>query len=361
VRTTLRRFPQLQRFYDDAFLVKLCNRATEKNYLLWLLSQLEGDQYPDRFWRAVTADLDLLASEGAWRRFSGPLRRTTYEDIQQARTELDLAARLRRTGARIEFDPGLENGRCSEFCASTIPQTWWEVKQVLDEEKVRHTRAVIDELQRQLRSIREPYAIHIEAEDVEADLNVHALAKEAKTFIRTFHKSGGSRILMIAGIRFEIGPKSTHEHGYVGTMQQGYLFDDTQEGRVRASISSAIDQLPEQGGGVVVIDATASDWLNVETIEDACCGTESIAYTTTDHWMQRASNGIFHPNRCSRISAVGYYNGRETNSKRYPPLVLFHNPFAKVKIDANALAALNGVQFCYVRTGRGSMKRETLS
>ncbi len=362
-QATLERVPPLRRFYDDAFIEKITGTRID-NYLLFLLCQDADEDYVNAFWAGIIADLTLLEDKGAWGKYERRFHNTEYEMIQSARTELDLAARLARAGAEITFEPTMKNGRCPEFSAATSPHTWWEVKQVRDEAKVRHTNAVIEELQRQLATLPLPYRIHVDAEDVEPNVDVHALGKAIKAMVSEFHASGGrgKRVLDAHGIRAAIGGRSRGDRAHIGVMQQGYVFDETQTQRVRRSIKDAVKQLPAEGAGVVVVDGTVGEWLDVDTVEDACFGTERFWYTATSHGASRDADGIFHPQRNRRISAVIYYNRREFvgSSERYPPLVAFHNRFANIPLEADTLRMLGAIeQYRYVDAGRpGYVKRE---
>ena len=363
VRATIERFPSLRLFYDDPFIEKLAGRPIG-NHLLFLLCQdAVASDYVDRFWREVIEDLNLLSHHDAWRRFAGRFRNTTRESIESARTELDVAARLARAGRILVFDPVLENGRCPEF--SVDGSTFWEIKLVLDEKKVRAANDALEELDRQLRALRLPYWINLDADSVEPDVDVTSFAKEIKRMVAALHAAGGRgpRVITAYGIRAAIGGRSATERVHVGLTEQGFVFDGTQAQRVRDVVKHAIQQLPPDGAGIVIVDATASDWLDVDTVEEACCGTEGVTFNATSYYPSREADGIFHPNRNRRLSAVVYYNRREfaTSSSRYPALTAFHNRFANVSLLPETLQALGAIrQFRYVPSKPGFVKRQTL-
>lgn len=364
MQATVLRHPALARMFDDAFLDKLSRSAKPGNYLLFLLCQRPGDHVVSSIWNTVLGDLDVLSECGSWSRFARRFRNTGFAAIQSARTELDLAARMRRAGFEIELEPELENGSAPEFSAATNPVTWWEVKQLLDEGQVRSTHRLLDELGRRIGSTKLPYFVDLDAERVDENIDVATFVRELKELMRRFADAGdqGQRILHFGGIRAAIGGRRREsDRAHLGVTTQSYGFDGTQTQRVRAAVASTREQLPASGGGVVVVDATSSEWLDVDTVEDACLGTEQIWYTPTSHEVGRAADGIFHPERNRRISAVIYYNQREFvgESTRYPKLVAFHNPFATKALPDQLLRGLGELpQFRYVRSAPRLITRE---
>ena len=162
VRESLRRFPDLNRFYDDEFIRRLIPRRRNlDNFLLLLLVQPDED-YPNTFWTSTVADLSLVAAEGAWASFKPKFRRHEQFDLQSAKSELSLAAWVKGRGVALTLEPRVNGKRACEFMANTSPNTWWELKSLRDIDVVEQKERVYLEVQNRLRRIPQPYILSVE-------------------------------------------------------------------------------------------------------------------------------------------------------------------------------------------------------
>ncbi len=353
-QATLARFPSLGRIYSDDFIDDLTSKATSVNTLLWPLVQEPADEYTANFWNEIISNLDVLG-ERAWQRFEGRLRCRTSTEIETARVELDMMARFVRAGVRIDFPPD-DGLRHCEFSADTAPRTFWEVKTVLDIERVRLSSQVLHKFQDRLDGLKHPFMINVEDVAVDDDINIDLTIKEIRQRIITLHRKG-MRVpyrFEVAGIQISVKSRNSPGKGYIGTMEHGFVFENEGAERVYEKICSAVPQLPPDGAGVIVIDASESEWLDVDDLREACFGT-SNQFVIVDGMAVPVRNpdGVFSPRHRRRISAVAYYNRRFSHSERYPHFDIFFNPFARTPLAPDTLAMIDARQFALVPSGNG--------
>lgn len=361
-QATIARFPSLRSIYSAEFLDDLTRRATSVNYLLWLLVQDPHDEYTAKFWNEILSNLDLLGAR-AWQRFEGRLRCKTSAEIETARVELDMMTRFVRAGVHIDFPP--EDGlRHYEFAAETAPRTFWEVKTVLDIDRVRLSSEVLHRFQDRLQTLKHPFMISVEDVTVEEDINIDVTMKQIRQRIASLHRNGARAPYRfeISGVQVSVKGRNSPGEGYIGTMEHGFLFEDEGAERINEKICSAVPQLPRDEAGVVVIDASESEWLNIGDLHDACFGTSNQYELVNGAWA-RVSNGdgVFSRQRNRRISAVAYYNRRFSNSKRYPRFDIIFNPFARIPLAPETLAMIGARQFAMLPSGKGTRRLTNLA
>ena len=102
-------------------------------------------------------------------------------------------------------------------------------------------------------------------------------------------------------------------------------------------ISSARAQLPSDGAGIVVVDATMARWLHDHDVIDACFGEERGGNWHGNFVTVRMPGGAFRERHRARISAVVYYTRNPDDWKREFEMVVMHNPFARTPLSDHLL------------------------
>lgn len=345
IEQTWRHFPQLRNFYDDDFIRRLVPRRRNlDNFLLLMLVQ-PGEEFPQKFWTSVIADLDSLADEGAWALFKPKFRHHEHFDLESAKSELSLAAWTKSLGFSVTLEPRVNDRRVCEFSACTAPLTWWEVKSLRDIDIVEEDERIRLEVQHRLRYIPQPYTLSIESGTNLARQNVARAVREIKKQIADYYAAGGSppRYFESHGLKIAITGVTKRGHGYLGVGEQAYVFGAEQMNRVLSRISSARAQLPSDGAGIVVIDATMARWLDDDDVIDACFGEERLGYVNGKTINVRMPGGAFQERHRTRISAVVYYTRSPSDWNQDFEMVVLHNPFAREPLP-HSLLQVEGVR-----------------
>lgn len=355
---TLDRHPVLRRIYDETFVTRLTRRRPRiSNFLLLLLVQPE-DEYADEYWKSVVSDLLLLEPEQSFAHFGHKLRVRTRKELEAVRSELALAARLKRLGTPVALEVPTRNGKNADIGAGTSPPTWWEIKAVSDLDFVVNDDEIALRVQQGLRRIDAPYILTLGRTKVTKG-DVARAVKSIKKQIDEHHGAGGvlPAEFEAFGLKVTATGRTKKSHGYLGAITSGYEFKDEQAERIRNRIISAVSQLPDEGGGVVVIDTTDATWVDIDDVVDACFGpVHSFIQGNRSVDVHDASLGTFQPQQRRRVSAVAHYSrhprhvsgGDETYN-----LYVVHNPFARVPLG-NEVFAGDGVLHCRAKdNGRG--------
>lgn len=349
VLTTVDRHPVLRRIFDDKFIDRLIRRPRITNFLLLLLVRPE-DEYADAYWAGVADDLLLLEAEGAFEHFARKLRLRSRPDLEAGRSELALAARLKRQGVGVALEVPTRNGRDCDFRADTIPRTWWEVKAVSDLDFVVVNDDVALHVQQGLRRIEAPYVLSLGRTTVTKG-DVPRAIKSIKNQIAKHHSRGRPLPARFEayGLVVEATDETKRANGYLGIVTSAYEFKDEQAERIRRRIVDAISQLPDMGGGVVVIDSTDATWVDADDVIDACFGPVR-SFISTDGFVDvhDARLAAFQPRQRTRVSAVLHYSRHPRHvsgeSEAYT-LYVVHNPFASVPLPKEIFGNV-GVLHC---------------
>jgi hypothetical protein len=334
VRATLAAHPLLEHVYDEPFLGdQIRRRATSDGVLLLWLAQPD-DEMAVAFWNAVVEDLSLLEPEGAVRVFRSKMRKDAVADFESWRTELSLAARLKRDGVGIVLEPPVGNGT-ADIMTRTVPEAYWEIKSPLDLGDLREDAAVQLDVQRRFRRIDEPYVLDLVSFDL-ARADVAKAAKDIKRQIAAFYAASGTppHRFVSSGLVIDAVAVTNRGHGYLGTMMsKEYVFQDEHAGHVVKHILKAAKQIPGDAAGVVVIDRICSDWLNEHDVVDACFGVERLVFVGNAHFNIR-NGGVFRPGYSTRISAVASYSRRWVANGGELEMLFLHNPYARTPLPA---------------------------
>jgi len=338
-QATLARFPALRHLYDDAFLSRLARKRQMDNYLLWLLIQ-NPDEYADSFWATVIDDLDLLGPEGSWEAFMAKFRHRERLELQSACSELGLTAWMKRRGPAVQIEPPTRSGRTCDFSAETNPFTWWEIKTVQDADFLVTDELIAREVQLRLRHIDQPYVLIMEPSSVERN-EVAVVVRNLRRQLAEYHVAGGPlpHLFESHGLRVVASALTTRSRGYLGIVEgRPHLFGDELAMRVVDRIVGAMEQLPDDSAGIVVIDTTLSTWIEDEDIADACFGVEGLGYVNGKLISVRRNDlAAFRPNERTRISAVAHYSRSARETTAPYEIIVNHNPCAKHKLPDGLL------------------------
>jgi len=332
VRATITEHPFLGNIYDEAFLAdQVRRRATcDPNVLFWL-AQPE-DPVAHAFWISVGRDLTVLADAEPMRGFRPKMRREGRAAFESWRTELWFAASLKRSGVGLELEPPV-GGRVPEWRTLTDPPTFWEVKSPLDLEDLREEDAARREVQRRLRRIDEPYVLDLASLSLPPD-NVAGAVKALRRQIAGSHRRGEVPPIEFAvdGLVVKATGLSSLGHGFLGTMlSKGHCFQNEHSLQVAEKLESAAEQLPAEGGGVVVIDRSNAEWLDEDAVVDACFGEDALAFVA-GQMLNVRGQGVFRPSAATRISAVVSYTRTWVDHGGEYDLLFLHNPYARVPL-----------------------------
>ncbi|MDE2480814.1 MAG: hypothetical protein KGN02_01320 [bacterium] len=353
VYQTLDQHPILRRIFSEQYIDALIRRRNHENYLLLQLVR-PSDEHTQRMWAMIEEDLTLLAPEGSFEHFAAKLRERERDPARSGRNELALAARMKRLGYAISLEDETRNHRLCEFRVGTSPETFWEIKTVSDIATVRDRERVNREIASQLRRLPVPYVVHLEPSSV-AMRDVHlAIAEIIQEMVR-HHAAGGALPARFTSHGLTLAVHEiTHRAtgGYLGVTNFGlHVFADEQGGKIADRIKSATAQLPDDAAGIVVIDTSTADWADREDVLTACFGQEAYCYSpsTGADWLQR-NGGLFVPDRYTRISAVVHYERHPF--EREQSLYVMHNPFARIPLGDDVLAAPDVTQLRVNADGR---------
>ncbi len=162
-RETVSQHPVLAEIYDDETLREIIRRRrADDNRLLLRLVQPNDAGCRD-FWSLIATDLTFLKPEGAIAVFRSKLRRHESYYLTESQTELWIAAWLKRNGIPVRLEPPTVGARVADISADTNPATIWEIKSLRDIEDVRTKDAIERDVQRRLRTLKQPYVLSVDA------------------------------------------------------------------------------------------------------------------------------------------------------------------------------------------------------
>jgi hypothetical protein len=306
--------------------------------LLFWLAQPE-DKMAVAFWDAVVYDLSLLESEGAIGAFRAKMRKDDDADFESWRTELWLAARLKRDSIGIVLEPPVGK-RAADFLTRTAPETYWEIKSPLDLDDLQEDAAVQLDIQRRFRRIDEPYVRDLVSFEV-ARADVAKAAKDIKRQIAALHAASGTlpRQFVSSGLVIDAVAVAKRGHGYLGTMMsKEYVLQDEHADHVVKRILEAAKQIPGDAAGVIVVDRTCADWIDEHDVVDACFGVERLRFAGNACFDVR-EGGVFRPGYATRISAVASYSRRWVDAGAEFEMRFLHNPYAQTPLPPELFAS----------------------
>lgn len=357
VQATLDRYPMLKRLFDPVFIDRLIRCSRNMNFLLFLLVQPE-DAVANKYWAEVVDDMLLLEPEDSFKHFKRKLRMRSRPDLEAGRSELALAARLKRQGLAVALEVPTRDGRDCDIRVDTMPQTWWEVKAVADADFIVKDEEIARRVQQGLQRIDQPYVLSLVPSTVTIG-DVARAVKSIKSQLYAHYRTDGAIPVTFDahGLKIQVTTRSKGTHGYLGIISSGlYAFAGEHSERIRDRIGRAVSQLPDVGGGVVVIDSTDATWVDANDVIDACFGpTRSFLRNGEFVDVHDATQGAFHPEQRTRVSAVVHYSRHprhtEGGGESYG-LYVVHNPFARIPL-ANEVFSGEDVLHCRAVSGAG--------
>lgn len=194
VQITLNRYPALKEIFPEEFVTTLVARSRDVgNYLLlWLANP--GNHIADQHWKEVAADLTLLAPERSLAHYTPKLRITDHHSVEAAKTDLELAAWLKRRGLAIKLEPRIEaSERLGDFFVKSEPLTWWEIKSVQDTKTVLAADCAHREIAKRLKRTREPYIFNVHQRGIRPE-QVPAALKEVARRVRLIDSENASSL-----------------------------------------------------------------------------------------------------------------------------------------------------------------------
>jgi hypothetical protein len=199
------------------------------------------------------------------------------------------------------------------------------------------------DVHRRLRYVEQPYVLSLRRYDLTLQ-RVPAAVKAIKRDMRAYHIAGGElpHAFEADGLVVSADTTTTRPKGYLGFMLgKRRSFRNENSSRVVRRIVEAADQIPGEGGGIVVLDRSASDWIHHEDIEDACYGEERMG-VVDGRLVAGRLPGVFDDLGKTRISAVVSYT-RRWREDRQTLMTFLHNPNAAKPLPDDFLV-LNGVR-----------------
>ncbi len=114
-------------------------------------------------------------------------------------------------------------------------------------------------------------------------------------------------------------------------------------------IIDAINQIPQEGAGILVLDRTSSDWIDHEDVEAACYGEEQ-SRVFAGKWTNGRLPGLFDDASKARVSAVVSYT-RRWRDESGTLMTVMHNPNALIPMPRGFLA-YDGVRHTHLEADR---------
>jgi len=355
--------PILKGIYNDDFLSLLVrNKYDYDNPLLfWLVNDNPTDEpISICLFQEMEENLGLLQHEGSIQKFRVKLSRWNSIHFESAIAELDLAAEYKRRGYLIELEPSLPNGEKADFCASKDSvRIYFEVKCIFWRRSLEE-EAIMDELFDRLGRMNEPFVIGI---DIKRGLLRNQTAKVATYIQKKLRKLERASVSLpfsfvypensepIVAIDVHVRlPKG--ERGFIsGFNFGGGIKGDWRD--LRSKISSGVSQLHPDYPGVIVIQPHGLSTSQYD-IENALLG--DLAWNPhLEPKVFRWKDRIFARNKNTRLSAVIYYQRRLQASGYVKKKIIYHNPYAKARLSAEAFKGENVTQFMPIKLESGTL------
>lgn len=335
---TLKSCPLLTEIYDKEFLENLASRPHCGNHLLWLLAS--KDMYTLLTWKDVCKYLNLLRDCGGITKFRDKLRSETKIPFENYLTELEFAGHYKELGYDVELEPA--EGIDFKVEGKDFSVLFQVMHVYLDE--VIKIDSIVIRMHERLEKIEEPFAFNIyySSEIKDSDLKplerfIKGKLKELKqrglplpvTLLYPNEKAPLAEIHVITDTR-DIG------YGFLGGYgpREVYSAPTSEHSKnIRRKMSKKISKLPKGEANVIVIK-TEGFLLTKSDVENALFGDPIILINKKDHSIRtaRERNGLFNPNRNTRLSAVVCYEKTFRESAFVYEKTVYHNPFTEIPL-----------------------------
>lgn len=365
----IEKFSILKRIYDDAFLSILVrhNSDLDNSLLVWLVIDNPFDKHTAiRFFQDVEENLELLRQEDSIQKFKPKLRQWKTIHFESAIAELEFAAEYKKRGFQIELEPRLPNGEKGDFLASKDSvKIYFEVKCIFWERSLKDT-AIINEIIERFSRLNQPFVIGIDIKEIFQHKQTVKVVKYIQEKLKQFehtsctlpfsfvYPESGEPIIEIDIIK----RLSNGEKGYVsGAVFGGGVKVNWND--LRSKISSGVSQLHPDHAGVLIIQPHGPE-TNLLDIQNALFGDMAVT-KFGDPKLVRQRNKIFRKTRNKRLSAVIYCKKRLRDSGYIIEKIVYHNPYAKIKLSASTFSGEYVTQFISTQREDGKMYYEQIT
>ena len=352
-------FSILKRIYDGGFLSLLVQHKFDLDnpLLFWLVTD---NPIAIRFFQEIERNLELLQPEDSIQKFKTKLTQWNTTHFESAITELEFAAEYKRKGFNIELEPILPNGEKADFSANKgASKIFFEVKCIFWKRSQKEN-GIMDELFDRFSVSNQPFVFGIDIQEGFQRKQTVKVAKYIRKKLRQFegtctsppfsfiYPESGEPIIKIDVIkRLPEG-----ERGYIS----GAVFGGGIKGNwndLRRKISSGVSQLHPNHAGVLVIQPYRLGTGQYD-IQNALLG--DLAVNLSDKpKMFRWKNRIFAKNKNKRLSAVIYCKKRLRDSWYIREKIVYHNPYAKIKLPTKTFSGENVIQFIPTKYDDGTV------
>lgn len=111
-----------------------------------------------------------------------------------------------------------------------------------------------------------------------------------------------------------------------------------------ASIQSAYDQLPDDGRvSLIILRPFLSLWATEKHVREALFGRVvwDVNLASKDVTERHGGDGLLGPGKWTRLSAVGLLDVRRSIGEKTTRLMIHHNPWAQIPLDASSINRAN--------------------
>lgn len=359
VQETCESFQNLKNLYDKDFLEDLITkRFRYDNYLLWLL--VSREKYALATWKDISKFMDILKDVDITTHFKNKLRSTTEPVLESYLTELEFAAYYGEKGYIVELEPKIsDSGKNPEFkITSGNFKVYFEVKNIFWE-KMATMNNIEAQIHGEIGKTKEKFVFVISYTPKFKIGDISSLKKLVIAKLKTIPNGHELPIRftftdetdLLAEIKV-VGKPNRLPYGYLGGLMRTEAFSIPGGKEIRRKISKKIPQLPRDEASVIVIEP-GQIFIHEEDVLNALYGDEKAVINLKDNsaHLERSYNGTFSPRINTRLSAVIFFkkkwNEESQNFKRLR--VVYHNPFAKKKIDTEFFDDVDVKQFIPVK------------
>lgn len=340
--------PILTEIYDDLFLLKLIHRKNDYDNLLltWLITD---DQCSTNFFQKIEENLKLLWTMNV-QHLKEKLRRWNTEHFESAITEIEFAAEFARKGFQIEVEPILLNGKKGDFCINRDSlKIFFEVK-IIFSQRSHEEELISQELQDRYDRLNTSFVIGFDIQENFRRNHVSEVIRRIEKRLRQLEKNMenppqtfvypeiGSPII-------EIDVRKLLQKGEKGYISGGVLGGGIKVNwnDLRSKISSGVSQLHSDYPGVIIVQPHGLATMQFD-IQNALLGDLKVSILPGKSLPFRGGDRIFGKYKNQRLSAVVFYQKRLRAAGHVSEKIVFHNPYAKIKLPPELFEGKNVTQ-----------------
>jgi len=345
--------PILRRIYDDEFLANLVQHKNDFDnlLLLWLVIDNRFDvSTAIQLLEDIEKNLELFNSERDFNILKAKFRQWNTSAFESAVVELEFASEYFRKGFKIDLEPELPNNRKGDFCATKEDvKIYFEVKTIYEESTI-DDQAIINELSDRFEKLDDPFIISIDLKEgfkrgqsVKASRYLQQQLRDIKekspNLPFSFDYPDNNSPIMTVDV---IKRVADNEKGYIsGFTHGGGIKGDWRD--LRSKIASGVGQLDPNCAGVIIVKPHGLETTKYD-IENALYGDLKVNFFGTPK-LFRSGDRIFAENKNNRLSAVIYYQERLHEKGFTKKKIVYHNPFAAIRLSADLFKGENITQY----------------